>query len=142
MVVLSLIIYMPHDFRAATVAPSMTAQFLKRLLARFCRHRFSWPHTGLHGQDYQVCLDCGATYGYDCTTMQRTGRLTTPLTADMNPYRESGPTTSEVAADGSVQFPSTSVSALGEPQQRNKQKDAQGWPRVFGFLLKSYGKYF
>jgi hypothetical protein len=91
---------MPHDFKAATLARSMTAQFLKRLLARFCRHRFSWPHTGVHGQDYQVCLDCGAVYGYDCTTMQRTGRLTTSLTADTDPYPTSGPPTSEVAAEG------------------------------------------
>jgi hypothetical protein len=51
------------------------SQFLKRLLARLCPHRFSWPHSGLHGQDYQVCLICGTVFGYDWTNMKRTGRL-------------------------------------------------------------------
>ena len=53
----------------------MNTPLLKRLLQSFCRHRFSWPHTGAHGQDYQVCLLCGATYAFDLTTMKRTGRL-------------------------------------------------------------------
>ena len=48
---------------------------LTRLSAMFCRHQFSWPHTGAQGQDYQVCLVCGAAYGFDCKTMRRTGRL-------------------------------------------------------------------
>jgi hypothetical protein len=56
----------------------MASQFLKRLLQMCCRHRFSWPHTGMHGQDYQVCLICGAAYEFDCTTMRRTGRLVSP----------------------------------------------------------------
>ena len=51
------------------------SQFLKRLFARLCPHRFSWPHSGLHGQDYQVCLICGTVFGYDWTNMRRTGRL-------------------------------------------------------------------
>jgi hypothetical protein len=59
----------------------MTSPFLKRLLQRCCVHRFSWPHTGVHGQDYQVCLICGAAYEYDWTTMRRTGRLVTPADA-------------------------------------------------------------
>ena len=54
---------------------SMTVQLLKRILQKCCRHRFSWPHTGTHGQDYQVCLICGAAYEFDCSTMTRTGRL-------------------------------------------------------------------
>ena len=58
--------------------PSMTVQLFKRLLQRCCRHRFSWPHTGVHGRDYQVCLTCGAAYEFDCTTMTRTGRLVEP----------------------------------------------------------------
>jgi hypothetical protein len=53
----------------------MTPPLLTRLLQLFCRHQFSWPHTGAQGQDYQVCLVCGATYGFDCTSMCRTGRL-------------------------------------------------------------------
>jgi hypothetical protein len=51
---------------------------LKRLLESCCLHRFSWPHTSVNGQDYQVCLICGAVYEFDCTTMRRTGRLVAP----------------------------------------------------------------
>jgi hypothetical protein len=47
----------------------MSAQFLKRLIGRLCPHRFSWPHSGLHGQDYQVCLICGTAFGYDWINM-------------------------------------------------------------------------
>lgn len=57
---------------------SMTVQLFKRFLQMCCRHRFSWPHTGLRGQDYQVCLICGAAYEFDCSTMTRTGRLVEP----------------------------------------------------------------
>jgi hypothetical protein len=53
----------------------MTPPLLTRLLEIFCRHEFSWPHTGACGQDYQVCLICGAVYEYDCATMRRTRRL-------------------------------------------------------------------
>jgi hypothetical protein len=53
----------------------MAAQLLKQLLGRLCPHRFSWPHSGSNGQDYQVCLICGTIYAYDWSTMRRTGRL-------------------------------------------------------------------
>jgi hypothetical protein len=56
----------------------MPSQFLKRLIGRLCPHRFSWPHSGVHGQDYQVCLICGTAFGYDWTNMRRTGRLALP----------------------------------------------------------------
>jgi hypothetical protein len=46
-----------------------------RVMEMFCSHNFSWPHIGAHGQDYQVCVSCGATYAYDWTTMRRTGRI-------------------------------------------------------------------
>jgi hypothetical protein len=36
-----------------------------------CIHRFSWPQTGADGQDYQVCLRCGARYRYDWNTMRQ-----------------------------------------------------------------------
>ena len=36
-----------------------------------CTHRFSWPQTGADGQDYQVCLRCGARYRYDWTNMRQ-----------------------------------------------------------------------
>jgi hypothetical protein len=70
----------------------MTATWLKQLLQNCCRHRFSWPHTGVHGQDYQVCLICGAAYEFDCTTMRRTGRLATPPTPQYQslPAKEPG----------------------------------------------------
>jgi hypothetical protein len=56
----------------------MAAQFLTRLLESLCPHRFSWPHSGAHGEDYQVCLICGAAFGYDWSTMRRTGPLALP----------------------------------------------------------------
>ncbi|HUK26370.1 MAG TPA: hypothetical protein VLV49_17450 [Terriglobales bacterium] len=52
----------------------MNTPWLERLLQVFCRHQFSWPHTGTHGQYYQVCLVCGAAYDYDWATMRRTRR--------------------------------------------------------------------
>jgi hypothetical protein len=59
----------------------MAATFLNKLLQILCRHRFSWPHSSVHGQDYQICLTCGTTYEYDCVTMRRTRRLA-PLPAE------------------------------------------------------------
>jgi hypothetical protein len=53
----------------------MTPSFLTRIFQLLCRHEFSWPHTGAHGSDYQVCLNCGAAYEFDCASMTRTGRL-------------------------------------------------------------------
>jgi hypothetical protein len=53
----------------------MASKFLKELLEKLCPHRFSWPHSGVNGQDYQVCLICGTTYEYDWTTMRRTKRV-------------------------------------------------------------------
>jgi len=53
----------------------MSGQFFKRLLTKLCPHRFSWPRSGVHGRDYQVCLICGAAYEYDWTTMRQTGHL-------------------------------------------------------------------
>jgi len=56
----------------------MSAPFFTRLLELLCPHRFSWPHSGAHGQDYQVCLICGTAFGYDWSTMRRTGPLSVP----------------------------------------------------------------
>lgn len=64
--------------RRLEIGGGMSTPFLKRLLQSCCMHRFSWPHNGAHGQDYQVCLICGATYAYDLGTMRRTRRLTAP----------------------------------------------------------------
>ena len=69
----------------------MAARFLKRLLERFCRHEFSWPHSGSDGQDYQVCLICGTIYEYDLATMRRTRRLPTSLRrTEFNTQNEHG----------------------------------------------------
>ncbi len=56
----------------------MTSGLLKRILRWLCPHRFSWPHSGVHGRDYQICLLCGTAYEYDWTTMRRTGRVVAP----------------------------------------------------------------
>lgn len=53
----------------------MSSGFLKQFLQKFCRHEFSWPHSGAHGQDYQVCVICGTIYEYDWVSMRRTRRL-------------------------------------------------------------------
>lgn len=53
----------------------MPAPLFSRLIEKLCPHRFSWPHSGAHGQDYQVCLICGTAYEYDWITMRRTRRL-------------------------------------------------------------------
>jgi hypothetical protein len=56
----------------------MPARLFDRIIEKLCPHRFSWPHSGAHGQDYQVCLICGTAYEYDWITMRRTGRLVNP----------------------------------------------------------------
>ncbi len=71
----------PIGLQAAKNKPGMAAQLLARLLEMCCSHQFSWPHTGARGQDYQVCVVCGAAYLYDWTTMRRTGRLGASLDA-------------------------------------------------------------
>jgi hypothetical protein len=69
----------PIGLQAPKSKPGIAAQFFARLMEMCCSHQFSWPHTGARGQDYQVCVVCGATYLYDWTTMRRTRRLITPL---------------------------------------------------------------
>jgi hypothetical protein len=61
----------------------MSTRVLKRFLQMFCGHKFSWPHSGVHGRDYQVCLLCGSTYEYDWRTMRRTRRLAARPRADL-----------------------------------------------------------
>jgi len=53
----------------------MAVTFLKQILEKFCNHRFSWPHSGIDGKDYQVCLICGTIYEYDWAKMRRTRRV-------------------------------------------------------------------
>ena len=65
-----------REYSLTSVArPDMSA-LLKQISQWLCPHRFSWPHSGKEGQDYQVCLNCGAVYGYDVDKMRRTKRLT------------------------------------------------------------------
>jgi hypothetical protein len=40
-----------------------------------CAHEFSWPRKMSSGDYYQVCLRCGAEYGYDWNTMRRTDKV-------------------------------------------------------------------
>jgi hypothetical protein len=69
----------------------MSAEFLTRLFEKLCPHRFSWPHSGSNGQDYQVCLVCGAVFGYDWTRMCRTGPLVLPGGANNGLIQRKGP---------------------------------------------------
>lgn len=40
-----------------------------------CRHQFSWPRTDDTGENYQVCVLCGAKYSYDWATMRRVAQI-------------------------------------------------------------------
>jgi len=65
----------PRGFDLSPAKPGVAAQLLAWVSARLCQHRFSWPHNGANGRDYQVCVLCGAAYEYDWTAMRRTRRL-------------------------------------------------------------------
>jgi hypothetical protein len=52
--------------------------FLKRMFAGGCLHRFSWPRIDENGRHYQVCSLCGISYEYDWKEMKRTGRPLIP----------------------------------------------------------------
>lgn len=54
---------------------------LTQLLQWLCPHRFSWPHSGIDGKDYQICLRCGTAFEYDVAKMHRTRRLVLPTSA-------------------------------------------------------------
>lgn len=56
----------------------MSGRLINRIIEKLCPHRFSWPHSGANGQDYQVCLICGSAYEYDLIEMRRTGRVINP----------------------------------------------------------------
>jgi hypothetical protein len=69
----------------------MSAGFIDRIIEKLCPHRFSWPHSGANGQDYQVCLLCGNAYEYDLLNMRRTGRLVNPDAVRGEPlHRQAG----------------------------------------------------
>lgn len=50
-------------------------EFLKKLLGRGCKHKFSWPRVDANGRHYQICSGCGIAYEYDWKLMRRTGQL-------------------------------------------------------------------
>lgn len=65
----------PPGNGASRAKSGVAEELWKRLMEMCCAHNFTWPHTGLYGQDYQVCLICGVAYAYDMATMRRTQRL-------------------------------------------------------------------
>jgi hypothetical protein len=69
----------------------MAGRLVSRILEKLCPHRFSWPHSGVHGQDYQVCLICGIAYEYDWVTMRRVRKLESPVSALAEINRQAGP---------------------------------------------------
>jgi hypothetical protein len=73
------------------VTKGMPAPLFSRLIEKLCPHRFSWPHSGAHGQDYQVCLICGTAYEYDWITMRRTRRLADVTEAPSEPLSRKQP---------------------------------------------------
>jgi len=52
--------------------------FLKNLLARGCKHKFSWPRVDPDGRHYQICSACGRAYEYDWKRMRRTDHVLVP----------------------------------------------------------------
>ena len=72
----------------------MTARLVNLILQKMCTHRFSWPHSGVDGQDYQVCLICGVAYEYDLVTMRRVRRLESPPTSENDSKGSPGMTAS------------------------------------------------
>jgi hypothetical protein len=69
---------LPLTKKITFVARSVMSALLKHVLRWLCPHRLSWPHSGAHGQDYQVCLLCGTAFEYDTASMRRTGRVVSP----------------------------------------------------------------
>jgi hypothetical protein len=52
----------------------MRADLIHGLLSS-CRHQFSWPRRDETGENYQVCVHCGAKYSYDWVKMRRVALL-------------------------------------------------------------------
>jgi hypothetical protein len=50
----------------------MIGALMLRKLLFGCAHQFSWPLKSSDGSYYQVCVHCGAEYGYDWQRMKRT----------------------------------------------------------------------
>jgi hypothetical protein len=65
-----------HSIREASHASNPQATSAMAL-----PHRFCWPHCGIDGKDYQICLRCGTAFEYDLAKMHRTRRLVLPTNA-------------------------------------------------------------
>ncbi len=52
----------------------MSADLIHGLLFA-CRHQFSWPRRDETGENYQICVQCGAKYSYDWAKMRRVALL-------------------------------------------------------------------
>ena len=63
-----------RDGRNGAIIPDMRADLIHGILST-CRHQFSWPRRDEEGENYQVCVHCGARYSYDWTTMRRVALL-------------------------------------------------------------------
>jgi hypothetical protein len=71
--------------------PRMRADLIHGLLS--CRHQFSWPRRDETGDNYQVCVHCGAKYSYDWAKMRRVALLDnqeSKLDVSRNPTRKCG----------------------------------------------------
>jgi hypothetical protein len=60
-------------------------KLLKWFFEPGCAHNFTWPRLETTGRHYQVCLRCGAAYGYDWENMRRTKRLLTGAAQHLHP---------------------------------------------------------
>jgi hypothetical protein len=70
----------------------MRANLIQGFLST-CRHQFSWPRRDETGENYQVCVHCGAKYSYDWATMRRVALLESQegeLDAGRKPMRKCG----------------------------------------------------
>ncbi len=63
-----------REARNGAIIPDMRADLIHGFLSS-CRHQFSWPRRDETGENYQVCVHCGAKYSYDWTTMRRVALL-------------------------------------------------------------------
>ncbi|MGC2210791.1 MAG: PilZ domain-containing protein [Candidatus Korobacteraceae bacterium] len=63
-----------RDAGNGAIIPDMCADLIHGFLSS-CRHQFSWPRRDETGENYQVCVHCGAKYSYDWATMRRVALL-------------------------------------------------------------------
>ncbi len=88
-----------------------------------CSHEFSWPRRLPNGEYYQVCLRCGAEYGYDWATMRRTERVNHGSEAKTRsmPRQRSGwkPRARRLAVDLGVRYREVGTTQWSQGRIRN-----------------------